>query len=267
MPAASAAVGARPAVGLAAAGHVSPLPASGTPQLAPAASAEQVRQIVQCGGTMYAVGAFTAIEWGGKTYRRNNVFSFSAAAPYRITSWNPDANGEVDSIALAPNCSNSWLGGSFTQVGGTPVGYIAKVSTSGGSVVNAWAHHASAPVNTVLYTPNGHVLAGGGFTSINGSGRRFYVSLNPLTGQDDGYLNLAMTGTYDFPGAVANHTQAYNQQLSPNGKHVLVEGVFTSVQGQPRQQIFMLDLGAGHGTVGNWHSGEFSQHCNDSHPF
>jgi hypothetical protein len=32
------------------------------------------------------------------------------------------------------------------------------------------AHSASKVVDTVLYTPNGHLLAGGEFTSINGSG-------------------------------------------------------------------------------------------------
>ena len=61
-----------------AAGPVSGTPASGTPQLAPTGTTEQVRQIVQCGGTMYAVGSFTSIQQGGTTYRRNNAISFSA---------------------------------------------------------------------------------------------------------------------------------------------------------------------------------------------
>jgi hypothetical protein len=91
-------------------GHVSPIPSRGTPQLAPAGGTGQVRQIVECGRTMYAVGTFTAIEWGGATYSRHNVFSFSATSPYRITSWNPDANGEVNSIALTPDCRHAWLG-------------------------------------------------------------------------------------------------------------------------------------------------------------
>ena len=118
-------------------GRVSPIPAVGTPQLAPAGGVEQVRQLVECGGTIYAVGTFSAITWRGKTYSRHNVFSFSAAAPYRITPWNPDANGEVNSIALTPNCSYAWLGGDFTKVAGTYAGNIAKVSTSAGAVVTA----------------------------------------------------------------------------------------------------------------------------------
>ena len=150
---------------------------------------------------------------------------------------------------------------------GTPAGNIAKVSTFTGSVVKSWAHSASRPVDTVLYVPNGHVLVGGKFTSINGSGRNFYASLNPSTGRDDGYLNLSLSGTYVYPGAGPNYTQAYNQQLSPDGRHVLVEGVFTAVQGQSRQQIFMLNLDAHHGNLSAWNSSEFGQHCSDAHPF
>jgi hypothetical protein len=267
MPVASASVVARLAPRPAATGRVSPIPAAGTPQLAPAGSVEQVRQLAECGGTMYAVGTFSAIEWGGKTYSRHNVFSFSATAPYRLTPWNPDANGEVNSIALTPNCSYAWLGGRFTKVAGTSVGNIAKVSTAAGAVVTAWAHSASKPVDTVLYIATGHVLVGGEFASINGSGHSFYASLNPSTGRDDGYLSLSISGHYVYPGAAPNQTQVYNQQLSPDGRHVLVEGVFTAVQGKPRQQIFMLGLGADHGSVSDWTSSEFGQHCSDAHPF
>jgi hypothetical protein len=264
---ASAAVGAPAAVESAGTGHVSPAPATGTPQLAPTSTTEWVRQIVECGGTMYAVGTFTAIEWGGKTYSRHNVFSFSATSPYRITSWNPDANGEVNSIALTPDCSQAWLGGSFTSVAGTSVGNIAKVSASTGAVVKSWAHSANKVVDTILYLGNAHLLAGGSFTSINGSSRSFYASLNPSTGRDDGYLNLTISGHYVYPGVGGNSTKIYNQQLSPGHAHVLAEGVFTSVQGQSRQQIFMLNLGASHGTVSAWNSSEFSQHCATGQPF
>ena len=251
----------------AATGHVSPNPAKGTPALAPTGATEQVRQIVQCRGTMYAVGTFTKIEWGGKTYSRHNAFSFSATSPYRIKSWNPDVNGQVNSIALTPDCGQAWLGGSFTKVAGTPVGNIAKVSASSGAVVKSWAHNANKVVATILYPGNGHLLVGGAFTSINGSSRSYYASLNPSTGRDDGYLNLTISGHYVFPGSGGNSTDIYKQELSPRHNHALVEGVFTSVQGQSRQQIFMLDLGASHGTVSAWNSSEFSRHCSTGHPF
>src|SRR5262249_60780957 len=97
-------------------GHVAAVPARGTPQLAPAGGTGQVRQLAECAGTMYAVGAFTGIEQGGKIYARRNVVSFSATAPYRVTRWHPDANGEGNSIALAPGCGHARPGARLAHV-------------------------------------------------------------------------------------------------------------------------------------------------------
>ena len=52
---------AAPGAATAATGPVSPTPASGTPQLANTGKPQEVRQLVQCGNTMYAVGSFTTI--------------------------------------------------------------------------------------------------------------------------------------------------------------------------------------------------------------
>src|SRR5215469_10477480 len=67
---------ARPAAHQAAAAathYVSPHPAKGTPALVRTGRQEQVvRQIVQCGGTMYAVGKFAEISQNGTTYQRRD---------------------------------------------------------------------------------------------------------------------------------------------------------------------------------------------------
>jgi hypothetical protein len=252
-------------------GPVSPVPATGTPALAPTASTEQVRQIVECKtlttDTMFAVGSFTAISQAGVTYARSNIFSFSATAPYTITSWTPSVNGTVNSIALTSSCTHAYIGGSFTKVDGVAANNIAYIRTYNNTLVNDFAHSANDSVNTVLLTPNGHLLVGGPFTSVNGGTHAFYASLNPSTGRDDGYLNLHISGHYVYPGVGTNNTTVYNQQLAPDGDYVLAEGVFTSVQGLPRQQIFLFHLAATAGNVTPWVSSEFSQHCADKHPF
>ena len=248
-------------------GQVSPAPAQGTPALAPTGQTEQIRQLVQCGQTMFAVGTFTEISQAGVTSPRSNVFSFSATAPFAITSWMPSVNGTVDSIALNSSCTHAYIGGSFTKVDGVAASNIAYIRTYNNTLVQDWPHSANAEVDTLLLTPNGHLLAGGKFTSINGSSaHHYYASLNPSTGKDDGYLNLNMSGHYVYTNVGQNSTSVANQQLSPSGGQVLVEGVFTSVQGHPRQQIFMMNLG-NHGNVSDWDSTEFNQHCAAEHPF
>jgi hypothetical protein len=248
-------------------GPVSAKPAKGTPQLAPTGTTEQVRQLVQCGGTMYAVGSFTSISWNGTTFSRNNAFSFSATAPFTVSGWNPNVNGKVNSIALSPNCSTAYLGGKFTSIGGTAVKNIAAVSASTGAVVTSFAHNANGQVETLL-TYNGHLLTGGYYTSINGStSHKYMTSLNPSTGKDDGFISLNISGNYQFPGVTTNPTRVYNQQLSNGGTLDLVEGDFTSVGGQARQQMFMLNLSGSTATVTGWTSPEFNTNCNFNEPF
>jgi hypothetical protein len=183
-----------------ASGGVSSAPASGTPQLlAPTKTEQNVRQIVQCGSTMYAVGTFTTVKQKGVTHQVNNVISFSATSPFRLTGWAPDVNGTVNSIAfVGGNCADAYLGGNFTSINGATVRDIAEVDTTTGQVVSSFGHSASAQVETLLGY-HGHLIAGGSFTSINGSKADAYMaSLNPVTGKNG---KFPLTGLCDAAAA------------------------------------------------------------------
>jgi len=262
---------------LAQTGPVSATPTAGTPTLAPSSSTEQIRQLVQCGGTMYAVGTFTAINWNGATYTRNNIFSFSASAPFTITSWNPNVSGEVNSITFNDgNCASAYIGGQFTSVNGTTVANLAEIDTSTGKVVPGFGDHTGGGHVDTILAVKGHLLVGGTFTSINGSTTDpYYASLSPVTGKDDGFLHLHVSGHYVYPNVQANSTEVYNQQLSHGGTLVLVEGDFTSVGGLHRQQILMLNVSGTAAAVTGWSSPEFDgsnpaqypyYYCSSSHP-
>ena len=93
-----------------------------------------------------------------------------------------------------------------------------------------------------LVVANGHLLTGGAFKGSTAARRPYFASLNPATGKDDGFAHLNISGHYVYPGVQTNPTKVYNQQISHNGRLDLVEGDFTSVGGQARQQVFMLDL-------------------------
>jgi hypothetical protein len=248
-------------------GPVSGTPAAGTPQLASTGTTEQVRQLVKCGGTMYAVGRFTSISWNGRTYQRHNAFSFSASPPYTMSPWGPNVNGRVNSIALNARCRTAYLGGSFSSVGGKAAQNLAAVSTATARLITSFGHSANGQVETLLRT-NGHLLSGGYYTKINGStGSRYMTSLNPSTGKDDGFVRLNISGHYQFPGVVSNPTRVYNQQLSHGGTLETVEGDFTSVGGQPRQQVFMLNVGGSRASVTGWTGRGLNTNCNFNEPF
>jgi hypothetical protein len=250
-------------------GQTGPVTASpaNTPQLNANGAVEQVRQLVQCGTTMYAVGTFTSIKHNSTVYTRNNVVSFGATAPYNVTTWAPDVNGIVNSIAFnGTNCADAYIGGRFTAVNGTKVGDLAEVSTAGtGALVTAFGHSANGQVNTLLGV-KGHILAGGYYTTINGSTNKYMTSLSPATGKDDGFISLGISGNYNFPGVSSNGTRVYNQSLSNGGTLDLVMGDFTSVGGVPRQQIFMLNLATTKATVTAWTSPEWDGSLGEATP-
>jgi hypothetical protein len=239
-------------------GPVAAIPAQGTPSLGPSGTTEQIRQLTACGGTMYAVGSFTEISQNGVTYPVSNVISFSETAPYTLNSWAPAVNGTVNTIGFASgNCADAYIGGNFSSVGGVPAKDIAEIDTTTGQLVPTFETRASGQIETILGY-NNHLLVGGYFKTINGNDTDHYMaSLDPVTGKDDGFIQLNISGNYQFPGSGTNPTRVYNQQLSHGGTLDLVEGDFTSVGGQGRQQIFMLDLSGATAQVTGWSSPEW----------
>ena len=228
---------------------------------------------------MYAVGSFTQITQGGQLYTRNNAFSFSATTG-AVTSWAPNitpgavgntGSGAVNSIALSADCQTAYLGGVFVGVNGTKVSNIAAVSTTTGALVATFGHSAAGQVANVVRVGS-HLITSGYFSGINGSTKPYMVSLDLTTGKDDGYVDLNISGIYNYKDAIgrtvgANPTRVWNTTLSPDGTKLLAMGDFMSVGGQHRQQLFMLDLGASSATVDAWYSPEFNGYCDISEPF
>jgi hypothetical protein len=254
-------------------GPVSIKPATGTPTLVDTGTMETVRQLVQCGSQMYAVGTFTRIAQGSATYTRNGAFSFGATAPYRMSSWDPEVNGTVNSIGFnGTDCSKAYVGGKFTKVGSTAVKNIAEVTTASGAAVSTFKSKAAGEVESIVGW-HGHLLTGGKFTSINGSSAApYFTSLNPTTGADDGYLRLGIAGNYSYTDqagnpSVTNPTRIYDQQISHSGTKDLVDGDFTTIGGQSRRQVAVIDLGATAASVDGWHATELDQYCASVEPF
>lgn len=240
---------------------VSSTPAA-TPQIADSGtdgSTEVVHQLVQCGGTMYAVGRFSSVENAGSTtpIARSNAFAFSATAPYQVTGWNPAVNGEVRTAACAPDGS-VLLGGSFSSAGGAAARNLSRVDASTGRNLG----FGFQPDGEVAHMEvlHGHLLVGGRFTG-------YLASVSPTTGASDGYGVPQIAGSYQYPGVSQNTTRVFNMTPSPDGTAVLLTGVFTSVGGQHHEQVVRLNLTPDAATVSAWEPTELEQHCDASEPF
>ncbi len=240
-----------------------------TPQLGTSGtdgSVEVVRQIVQCGNTMYAVGRFTQVKNPNSAalITRNNAFAFSATAPHTITAFDPNVNGQVDTVACGTDGS-VLLGGTFTAAGGaTGLNNIVKVNATTGLRDGTFAYRPGGRV-AHMEIVQGHLLVGGYFPG-------YLDSRNPVTGADDGYGTPAISGNYDDPGdpgwAPAGHaTRIWNMTVRADQQAVLLTGVFNTVGGQPHEQVFRLNMTPGAATVSAWTPNELFQHCTPSQPF
>src|SRR4051812_47666667 len=146
------AVGAGPAT----AAPVQTNPANWTPQMVAPTGTGYVRQLTPCGPNMYAVGTFSQFKSpadGGATFTRNNALAFNATTG-KMTAFNPNTNGIVNSIALDPaDCRTAYIGGKFTTVGGQPATNLAAVDTATGALRTGFRRTANGQVNALLHTP------------------------------------------------------------------------------------------------------------------
>ena len=219
---------------------VSANPANFTPNVASGA----VYKFVQVGGTMYAGGAFSSVSTPagvspGGTFARSNIVAFNASTGV-ISSFAPSVNGEV--WALASDGSSLWIGGTFTSVNGTARRGVAKLNPTTGAVDTAFNANLASGKVTELALVGGRLLAGGTFPGK-------LRALNPATGANTGYLNLAISGSV---ASNAGATEVYRFAVNPAGTRLVAVGNFTSVGGQTRYRAFMLTLGAT-ATVNAWY--------------
>ncbi len=231
---------------------------------------ELVRQIVQCGNTMYAVGRFTQVKNPNSAalITRNNAFAFSATAPHTITAFDPNVDGQVDTVVCGTDGS-VLLGGTFSTAGGVANRNLAKVNATTGASMTFSFHPGGRVAHMEVVTDQAgfqHLLVGGNFAG-------YLDSRNPVSGADDGYGTPAVSGNYNDPDwSPAGHaTRIWNMTVSPpntpGGPAVLMTGVFNTVGGQPHEQIFRLNMTPGSATVSAWTPNELFQHCFQGQPF
>lgn len=76
----------------------------------------RVSAILRVGDTVYLGGSFTQLtNPDGTTVARNYLAAIDANTG-QVTGWNPDANGNVRSVALSSDGSRLYVGGDFTSV-------------------------------------------------------------------------------------------------------------------------------------------------------
>lgn len=188
-------------------------------------------------------GSFTTLQPGatGTTYSRNNLARINSDGAVD-QGFNPNPNAAVTTVALQADGS-VLLGGIFTTLqpgaAGLPVARsrLARLNSDGSLDVN-FNPDIHGSVSVVAARPDGSVLVGGTFTSLQLDGSIMigggFATVGGVAAQNLAMLNDNGSVTTSFqprPNGVVNALVAL-----PDGK-TIVGGAFTSIAGATRNRL------------------------------
>jgi uncharacterized delta-60 repeat protein len=188
-------------------------------------SGDSVRAIaIQPDKKIIIGGIFTTID--GTT--RNGIARLNLDGTLDA-GFNPDTSG-VDSIALQSD-GKIIIGGSFTAVGGTARTGIARLNSDGtlDAAFNPTITFTfgTAFVFSLAVQPDGKIIIGGIFTTIDGTNRNFVARLKPNGTLDTGFN----------PNA---NEMVLSLAVQPDGK-IIVGGRFNAIGGINRNLLARLN--------------------------
>lgn len=226
----------------------------------PAVDDGDIRAVAKVGQTMVIGGNFTSV--GGQA--RTQVAAFNPATG-ALTSFAPTLDGEVSALAPGPNASTVYIGGSFTSVNGTDVkGKVALLDLSTGALVPGFkASWLNSGFVRDFVKVGDRLITVGTFTKVGGVVHGGIAALDARTGTaDHDYLNLAFTGRHNDSGSGAQGPVGpWNLDVTPDGSKLVVIGNFKYVDGQLRDQVAQVDLGATSATLADWRTERYSPYC------
>jgi uncharacterized delta-60 repeat protein len=182
---------------------------------------------LQPNGQIIIGGAFSSVQANGaaSATTRNRIARLNADGSLDAT-FDPNASGSVYAAVVQPN-GQIVIGGAFTTLqpdgAKTPTnrGRIARLNADG-SLDTGFDPEANAAVLALALQPNGQIVVGGGFTTLQPNG-----ALTPLNFSGIARLNASGTLDGSFGPDAAGSVDAI--VLLSNGQ-ILIGGNFTSLQ-------------------------------------
>src|SRR3954469_23434753 len=141
----------------------------------------RVNAIVIQNGVIYLGGRFTAVTPAASTsgsVTRNHAAALSLATG-QVLPWDPNVNGTVQSLAVGNG--RVYLGGSFSNVGGTARTRLAAVDATSGAVITGFNPRADGLGNSLALSGN-TLYAGGTFLTVAGTARSHLAAVDATTG-------------------------------------------------------------------------------------
>ena len=208
----------------------------------------------EANGMLYVGGSFTSVTAAAGTtptgtFTRNHILAFNAATGSISTSFAPNVNGAV--WAIVPSGTSLYIGGSFSSVNGVARRGLAKVDATTGAVDTSFNAALTSGNVTEAALVSGRLI-------ISGTFPKKILAVNPATGANTGYINVAVTGSV---ASNAGPVEVYRFAVNPAGTKLVGVGNFTTVGGATHYRAFMLDLGSTAASVSAWRYTPLQQMC------
>jgi len=185
------------------------------------------------GNTLYVGGSFAS--FGSGATSRNNIAAIDAQTGAVIAAWDPDVNGVVRTLALAPGGGTLYAGGDFSLVGGATRARLAAIGTAAAGAATPWNPGADATVRALAVSPDGaRVYVGGDFLIVDGQVRRRLAALLATSG-------AATAWNPDIDPTLVTGSGVYALMLTADGKMLYVGGDFSTVDTHPLLRLAALD--------------------------
>lgn len=225
-----------------------------------------VYSLAAVGDLVVVGGSFTRVRNAGSTtdIPRRNLFAFHRSTGQVSTTFAPDPDSIVHTLAAGSDDASVYVGGAFGTVtsGGSRVAvsrlYKADVLT--GARVTAFQPGTLNGQVRDISVVGEHLWIAGKFTHVQGQARRGLATINATTGARDPFYARVIAGVHRS-GSVTNVQKI---ATSPDGRQLAAVGNFDTVDGIRRHQFAVLDISGPSAVLANFATTQFESPCSSS---
>ncbi|KRB37165.1 PKD domain-containing protein [Microbacterium sp. Root180] len=191
---------------------------------------------VVAGSTVYAGGSFSNARPAGTSagqslMPRSNILAYNINTGV-ATSFAPTINGTVKALAVSPDGSRLYVGGSFNQVNGLTRWNFAVFDTSTGALLETVKPAIGGSYINAIVATNSTVYVGGLIGAAGGVTRKHLAAVSASNG--------AVLGWAPQPDL-----QVDSMVMAPGGGKLIVAGRFETINGTTSRGLGALDLTTG----------------------